>query len=187
MRFKFRILSLGVALIGCCCIGGAWTCGSGLQRSQEHTININYNLDREVITARLVRFRVADNSDHYHSLDVSAFYTYSRKSPQTDPKVELELYSVVRARTLNSDLYVVFVVDGKEIHFGSNRSSVPNPVPGRLWIGERMVFSVPLEEYRKLAAAKELAIKMGSVRFDLDEDARTSLKAFAETIKRIGP
>lgn len=163
------------------------TFGSGLHRLQERSINVNYNLDTEVTTARLVRFRIADNNDRYHSLDLSAFYTYSRKSPQTDPKVELELYSVVKARTLNSDLYVVFVLDDKEVHFGSNRSAIRNPVPGRLWIGERMVFPIPLEDYRKLAAAKELAIKMGAVRFDLDEDARRSLKAFAETIKRIGP
>jgi len=71
------------------------------------------------------------------------------------------------------------------VHYGSNRSAIRNPVPGRLWIGERMVFSVPVEEFQKLAAAEKLAIKMGGVRFDLNDDARMSLKLFAEKITQI--
>ena len=162
-----------------------WTFGTSIgHASQEQKIQIHHDLDKDVITARLEPIRIADNIDRYHRLDLSAFYVYPAKSKQTQPKVDLELSSVVKARKLNPDLYVVFVVDGKDVHFGSNRSAIRKPVPGRFWIGERMVFSVPLEDFQKLAAAKELAIKMGAVRFDLNEDARTALKAFGETINR---
>ena len=131
----------------------------------------------------LLRFRIAENVDHYHTLDLGAFYTYPRKTDQTAAaKVDLELYSVVKARQLNADLYVVFLIDGKEVHFGSNRSAIRSPVRGRPWIGERMVFSVPLEEFQKLASANELAIKMGGVRVDLNDEARTALRMFAEKI-----
>ncbi|HTG92068.1 MAG TPA: hypothetical protein VL866_05755 [Pyrinomonadaceae bacterium] len=146
-------------------------------------IQINHDTKKDVITARLVRFRIAENVDHYHTLDLGAFYTYPRKTDQTAAaKVDLELYSVVKARQLNADLYVVFLIDGKEVHFGSNRSAIRSPVRGRPWIGERMVFSVPLEEFQKLASANELAIKMGGVRVDLNDEARTALRMFAEKI-----
>jgi len=64
---------------------------------------------------------------------------------------------------LNTDLYVVFVADGEEIHFGSNRSAIRNPVRGKPWIGERMVFRIPREDFIKLTSAKKLSVKLGAV------------------------
>ena len=177
-----RVLSLIAALFACWCIACLWTSAKASQTSQEQKIEIHHDLETDVLTARLARFRIADDNGPYHSFDLSASYTYPFKSRPTEPKVDLALYSVVKGMQLNSDLYVVFVVDGKEVHFGSNRSAIRNPAPGRRWIGERMVFSVPLEDFRKLAAAKQLAIKIGSVTIELNEDARTSLKVFADTI-----
>ena len=180
-----RVGAFGFCL--CLCFAHA-SSGAYLQTpspNYQQTIQINHNLDTDVVTARLARFRIAENVDRYHTVDVSAAFTHSFKSKQTQPQVEVELLTVVKARRLNTDLYVVFVVDGKEVHYGSNRSAIRNPVPGRLWIGERMVFSVPVEEFHKLAAAENLAIKMGGVRFDLNDDARMSLKLFAEKIRQI--
>lgn len=175
---------------------GLWLClcfaqlssGAHLQTpsgNYQQTIQINHNLDKDVITARLVPFRIAEDIDRYHRVDLSAAFTHSYKTKQTQPQVEVELFTIVKARKLNTDLYVVFVVDGKEVHFGSNRSAVRNPVPGRRWTGERMVFSVPVEDFQQLAAAEKLAIKMGGVRFDLNDDSRLSLKLFAEKVKQI--
>jgi hypothetical protein len=65
---------------------------------------------------------------------------------------------------------VVFVVDGQEIHFSSNRSAISNPVRGKPWIGERMVFKLPREKYVKLVAAKKLRVKLGDVSFDFSQD-----------------
>jgi hypothetical protein len=90
----------------------------------------------------------------------------------------------VKARRLNPDLYAVFVVDGKPIHFSSNRSAIRNPVPGRSWIGERMVFLIPREEFLKLAAAEKLAIKMGGVTFEFSDELRDSVRSFGEGIAR---
>lgn len=102
---------------------------------------------------------------------------------RTPERVNFELVSVVKARRLNTDLYVVFLVDGKPIHFSSNRSAVRNPVPGRLWIGERMDFLVPYEDFLKMIAAEKVAIKMGSVVFEFSDEVRDSIKAFAEAFK----
>ena len=102
---------------------------------------------------------------------------------RTPERVNFELVSVVKARRLNSDLYVVFLVDGKPIHFSSNRSAVRNPVPGRLWIGERMDFLIPYEDFLKMAAAEKLAIKMGSEVFEIDDEVRDFLRAFSDALK----
>jgi hypothetical protein len=56
-------------------------------------------------------------------------------------------------------------------------------VPGRLWVGERMIFFIPTEEFFKLVAAEKLGIRMGSVTFDLSEEQRDSLRFFANAIK----
>jgi hypothetical protein len=89
--------------------------------------------------------------------------------------VKFELVSVVKARKLNTDLYVVFVIDGKEIHFSSNRSAIRRPVPGKPWIGERMVFLIPYEQFHNMAEAKTLSVKLGGVMFDFDEEMRRAI------------
>jgi hypothetical protein len=78
---------------------------------------------------------------------------------------------------------VVFLVDDKEIHFSSNRSAVPSPVPGRLWVGERLAFLIPYEDFAKLVNAKRLSIKMGTTTFDLNNEARDSMRAFINAVK----
>jgi hypothetical protein len=99
--------------------------------------------------------------------------------PSPPQAVNFEIVSVVKARKLNPDLYVVFVVDGNEIHFSSNRSAIPKPASGKPWIGERMVFLIPYEEFKKVAAAKSLAVKLGGVSFDFDDEMQRSIRAIA--------
>ena len=130
------------------------------------------------------KIRLSGDKGQYHSLHF--FLTAARDNPD-DVKlphtIEFTLISVMKAKRLNSDLYVVFLADGKEFHFGSNRSAIKRPVPGRTWIGEQMVFKIPIEEYLKLAAAEKLAIKMGEVVFDFDEKAKAEVRSFAKPIK----
>jgi hypothetical protein len=146
-------------------------------------IATTYNRDKNLTTVKLPMSRISDDRDRYRSLDFSVFYTYPGREKQVSSDVHFELVSVVKARKLNTDLYVVFVIDGEKIHFSSNRSAIFNPVPGRLWIGERMVFRIPYVTLKKLAAAKHLAIKMGPTNFDLSEHALASIRRFAETIQ----
>jgi hypothetical protein len=142
-----------------------------------------YDLIRNVTTVRLPSTELSGAKDRYHSLSFSISYSYPGKTPAAPPeRVDFELVSVVKARSLNPDLYVVFLADGKPIHFGSNRSAIKNPVRGRPWIGEKMVFVIPREEFLKLAAAEKLAIKMGDVTFDFDEDAHAGVRVLAKVL-----
>jgi hypothetical protein len=141
-----------------------------------------YDVQKDLTTVRLPFYRISGEKDRYYSLDFSVYYTYSGQTKRVPESINVELISVVKARKLNSDLYVVFVADGESLHFGSNRSAIPNPVKGRTWVGERMVFNVPVAKFEKLAAAKELAVKMGPTLFPLSDDARESLRVFAKEV-----
>lgn len=145
-------------------------------------IETTYDEEKNLTTVKLPMTRISNDRDRYRSLDYSVFYIYPGREKQVPSDVNFELVSVVKARKLNTDLYVVFVIDGEKIHFSSNRSAILNPVPGRLWIGERMVFRIPYENFKKLAAAKHLAIKMGPTNFDLSKEALASLRKLADTI-----
>jgi len=139
-----------------------------------------YDAQKDLTTTRLPFSRLSGEKERYYSVDFSVFFNYKGKTKAVPGSVNFELISIVKARKLNSDLYVVFVVDGEQLHFGSDRSAIANPVKGRTWVGERMIFNIPLEKFEVLTAAKELAIKMGPTLFPLSDEARDSLRAFAK-------
>jgi hypothetical protein len=128
--------------------------------------------------ARIVRSKsipISGPKDRYHSLSFSISYPYDGLPALPKMIVKFELVSVVKARKLNTDLYVVFVMDGKEIHFSSNRSAIQRPVRGKPWIGERMVFRIPFEQFQNMTKAKTLSVKLGGVTFDFDRKARLAM------------
>jgi len=147
-------------------------------------IETGYDQTKDVTTVLVPSIELSGPKDRYHSLSASIYYGYPGKTPTPPERVNFELISVVKARRLNHDLYVVFLVNGEPIHFSSNRSAIRNPVRGKPWIGEKMVFLIPREDFLKLAAAEKLAIKMGDVTFEANEELRASLRALAEGIKR---
>ena len=137
-------------------------------RAQELEIKESFDEQKNISTIQLPDTRIAYEHGKYHTLDFSVTYSFKGTSAPAEPQaVELELVSVVKTRRLNTDLYVEFVVDGKSVHFGSKRSAIRNPVPGRLWMGERMIFSIPYKDLVKFSAAKTLAIRLGDTTFPL--------------------
>jgi hypothetical protein len=88
----------------------------------------------------------------------------------------------VKARRLNPDLYVVFVIDGESIFLSSNRWAVKNPVPGRRWVGERLAMRMPLGTFTKLTSSKTASIQMGATVFEISDDHK---RALMELTKRM--
>jgi len=142
-------------------------------------LQTTYDPQKKENTIRVPSTKLAGPKDRYDSLTFSVYYSTLSMFPSPPQTVNFEIVSVVKARKLNPDLYVVFVVDGKEIHFSSNRSAIPKPAAGKPWIGERMVFLIPYEEFKKIAAAKTLAVKLGGVSFDFDDEMQRSIRAIA--------
>lgn len=142
-------------------------------------LQTTYDPQKKENTIRVPATKLSGPKDRYDSLTFSVYYSTLSMFPSPPQTVNFEIVSVVKARKLNPDLYVVFVVDGNEIHFSSNRSAIPKPVSGKPWIGERMVFLIPYEEFKKVAAAKSLAVKLGGVSFDFDDEMQRSIRAIA--------
>ena len=130
--------------------------------TQGQTKRIKYVHDeqKQITTVLLPSTQLSGPKDRYHSLAFTIYYFYPTKYPAPPEDVHFELHSVVKARRLSPDLYVVFVIDGKPVHFSSNRSAIRRPVPGKSWIGERMYFVIPREDFLKLAAAQKLSVKL---------------------------
>ncbi|HKS08120.1 MAG TPA: hypothetical protein VJS13_01140 [Pyrinomonadaceae bacterium] len=152
--------------------------------NQLTVLESDYDQLKNVSTVRIPQTGLSYEKGRYHRVSFLVEYSFPGKTPSPPAHVNFELLTVVKARQLNPDLYVVFVVNGEPIHFSSNRSAIRNPVRGKPWIGERMVFLIPREDFLKLAAAEKLAIKLGDVTIESNEEMRASLRALAEGIPR---
>ena len=139
----------------------------------------HYDVLKNVTSFRMPSKKISGPKDRYHSLSYSISYSYSGRDPKACTQVDFELVSVVRASSLNTDLYVLFLVDGKEMHFGSSRSAIRNPVKGKPWIGERMVFHIPREDFLKFAEATKLGVKLGGVTFNFSEPELNTVRGVA--------
>lgn len=80
---------------------------------------------------------------------------------------------------MDSDLYVVFIVDGETIFLSSNRRAILRPVPGRRWVGELFVFNMPYETFVKITKAKKFEIRFDGVKFEVGEPQMQTLREFA--------
>jgi hypothetical protein len=141
-----------------------------LAQDQTKRIKFVHDEQKQITTVLLPSTQLSGPKDRYHSLAFTIYYFYPTRYPAPPEEVHFELRSVVKARRLNPDLYVVFVIDGKPVHFSSNRSAIQKPVPGKSWVGERMYFVIPREDFLKLATAQKLSVKLGNVSFDFGED-----------------
>ena len=56
-------------------------------------------------------------------------------------------------------------------------------MPGKRWIGERLVFRMPYETLMKLTKARAVAIKMDGVEFPFAESAVDQVRVFAKRLE----
>jgi hypothetical protein len=131
---------------------------------------------------KVVPVKISGDKDKYHSLHISPAFSYPGHQPTVPEIIDFELLTVVKGK-LRVDLYVVFVVDGETIFLGSSRSGIKRPVPGRRWMGERLVFRMPYQTFLKMAAAKTVAVKLDAVQFEFGEAPMQSIRDFAKHIE----
>ena len=141
-------------------------------------IETTYDRHKNKTTVRLAPVAISGAKDKYHSLHFAPSFSYPGHAWQKPKVVDFELQTVVKTK-LKIDLYVVFVVDGETIFLSSNRWAVRNPVPGKRWRGERLVFRMPYETLLRITQARKFAIKMDGVIFEVGESQRQALHDFA--------
>jgi len=142
-------------------------------------IETTYDSGKDRTTVRLAPVQISGEKDKYHSLHMAPSFSFPGRQPERPSIIDFELQTVVKAVLLDSDLYVVFIVDGEKIHLSSNRWAVARPVPGRRWIGERLVFRMPYETYVKITKARKFDIKFDGVKFEVGEPQMQALRDFA--------
>jgi hypothetical protein len=156
-----------------------------METVQAAKIETTYDSSRDRTTVQLAPVQISGEKDKYHSLHMAPSFSFPGHELQRPAIIEFELQTVVKARLLDSDLYVVFIVDGETIFLSSNRSAVARPVPGRRWVGERLVFRMPYETFLKITTAKKFEIKFDGISFPVGEEQLQALRELARQIKKV--
>lgn len=145
-------------------------------------IETSYDAKSDRTTIRLAPVQISEENGKYRSLQMAPAFSYHGKEPRTPEIIDFELRTVVKGR-LDTDLYVLFVIDGEKVFLSSNRWAIKRPVPGRVWVGERLVFRMPYETFVKITKAKTLEIRFDDVRFSLSEEHLRMLRAFGDHMR----
>lgn len=148
------------------------------------TIVTGYDQGKNITTVKVMPVKISGEKDKYHSLHISPSFSYPGHQPRIPETVDFELQTVVKGK-LRVDLYVVFVVDDETIFLSSNRSGIKRPVPGRRWMGERLVFKMPYETLLKMAAAKTVAVKLDAVTFEFGQESMQAIRDFSKHIQSL--
>lgn len=150
-------------------------------------VESSYDPDKDITTVRLPAVQLSGENGKYRSLHMSPAFTYSGKELRTPEIINFELRTVVKGR-LDTDLYVLFMIDGEKVFLSSNRWAIKRPVRGRVWAGERLVFRMPYETFVKLTRAKTFEIRFDDVKFAVSENQLEMLRAFGDYMQpRLNP
>jgi hypothetical protein len=134
----------------------------------------SYDAVKDETTVRLLPVKISNGQGKYVSIHMSPSFKFPGRSLLEPRIIDFELQTVVRGR-LSTDLYVVFIIDGETVYLSSNRWAVKRPVPGRVWMGERLVFRMPYETYVKITKARTFAVKFDGVKFSVGEKQKDAL------------
>jgi len=153
-----------------------------LAQAESTKIETTYDAERDKTTIRLAPVQISAAHDKYISLHMSPAFSFPGHRVARPTIMDFELQTVVKGR-LSTDLYVVFIVDGARVFLSSNRWGIKRPVPGRVWMGERLVFRMPYETFVKITKAQTFEIKFDAVRFIVGETQRQALREFLTYMK----
>ena len=78
---------------------------------------------------------------------------------------------------------MLFLIDGEKVFLSSNRWAIKRPVPGRVWVGERLVFRMPYETFVKITKAKTFEIRFDEVRFSVSQEHLEMLREFGNYLQ----
>lgn len=145
-------------------------------------VETTYDAEKDKTIIRLAPMEISREQGKYVSLQMSPSFSFPGRQVVTPSIIDFELQTVVRGR-LRTDLYVVFMIDGEKVFLSSNRWAIKRPVPGRVWMGERLVFRMPYETFVKITKANSFEIKFDAVTFSVGETQKQALRDFLTYMK----
>jgi hypothetical protein len=151
---------------------------AGIATQDSGKIETTYDAVKDKTTVKLARVKISSGQDKYVSLHMSPSFSFAgRRLLATPAIIDFELQTVVRGR-LRTDLYVVFMIDGEKVFLSSSRWAVKRPIPGRVWLGERLVFRMPYETFVKITKATTFELKFDATTFSVGDQERQALRDF---------
>jgi hypothetical protein len=149
---------------------------------QTPKIGTSYDSEKDRTTIRLAPVKIAGEAGKYRSVHMSPYFSFAGHERNTPAIVDFELQTVVNGR-LRTDLYVLFIIDGEKVFLSSSRWAIKRPVPGRVWMGERLVFRMPYETFVKITKAKTFAITFDGLSFAVGDTERQALSELLAYMK----
>jgi hypothetical protein len=181
---NLTILILGLSLLSAPFGSVASTSHAVAASSQDSTkVESTYDAGKDKTTIRLAPVQISSEQGKYVSLKMSPSFSFPGREVVAPSIIDFELQTVVRGR-LRTDLYVVFMIDGEKVFLSSNRSAIKRPVPGRVWMGERLVFRMPYETFVKITKANSVEIKFDAETFPLGDLQMRALRDFLTYMTR---
>ena len=151
-------------------------------RPKPAQITTIYDDKRDKTTVRLTPAEIASEKAQYHSVQIALAFSYPGHEFRKPEVIDFEVQTVVKTK-LKIDLYVIFIVDGETVFLSSSRGAVKRPVPGKPWIGDRLMFRMPYETLMKFTKARAVVMKMDGVEFPFSESALEGLRVFAKQLE----
>jgi len=145
-------------------------------------IETTYDAEKDKTIIRLAPMEISREQGKYVSLRMSPSFSSPGRQVVTPSTIDFELQTIVRGR-LRTDLYVVFMIDGEKVFLSSSRWAIQRPIPGRVWMGERLVFRMPYETFVKITKANSFEIKFDAVTFPVGEKQQQALRELLPYMK----
>lgn len=123
-------------------------------------VETTYDDKRDSTTVRLKPMQISGEKAQYRSVHIAPAFSYPGNELKKPVTIDFEVQTVVKTK-LKIDLYVVFILDGEKTFLSSGRSAVKRPVPGKRWIGERLVFRMPPRDVNETLEGTDCRNKNG--------------------------
>ena len=163
-------------------VGSANKSAVSVEPQDAAKVETTYDAEKDKTIIRLAPMEISREQGKYVSLRMSPSFSSPGRQVVTPSIIDFELQTVVRGR-LRADLYVVFMIDGEKVFLSSSRWAIKRPVPGRVWMGERLVFRMPYETFVRITKANSFEIKFDAVTFPVGEKQQQALRELLTCMK----
>ena len=163
-------------------VGSANQSAISVEPQDAAKVETTYDAEKDKTIIRLASMEISREQGKYVILRMSPSFSPPGRQVVTPSIIDFELQTVVRGR-LRADLYVVFMIDGEKVFLSSSRWAIKRPVPGRVWMGERLVFRMPYETFVRITKANSFEIKFDAVTFPVGEKQQQALRELLTCMK----
>ncbi len=180
-RKRFPGLLLVTFLCPAMC-SSAWSAGEVHEFPSRQSVETTPSIATKGPRITLGPVQIGGPKDKYKAIYLTAWFEKTVGGSGVPDFVRFDLLSVVKRRSLDVDLYVQLIADGRKLAPGSNRWAVKNIERDPRVIGERIEMKLSIEEFRSIANAKNLTVKYDAIPFEVSDQVLAGLRELAKQV-----